>query len=155
MQRPSGRPYAPEQISATSVAQLHVAVLVESVGEMQCCFQSFVSLDRMNKCSALEFLLMIYFLLILALCSVMLGLSVSVIPLYFVSRRGPIRKDNQLSCVLGIALGIFLWISFFLPMLSASFYHFSTGNIFLILVFMGGTPIAALPALLLYGPGRR
>ena len=99
---------------------------------------------------------MIYiYLFILTLIPVVLGLSISVIAVYFAWRRGPIREADRLSCALGIALGLLLWIAFVQPLVSHGFYNHSTGSLLLGLFFMGGTPISAAPALLLYGPGRR
>ena len=78
-----------------------------------------------------------------------------MIAVYFAWRRGPIREADKLCCALGIALGVLLWIAVVQPLLSHDFINGSTGDFLLGLFFMGGTPIAAAPSLLLYGPGRR
>ena len=75
------------------------------------------------------------------------GLLVSAITLRFAWRRGPMHEADKLSCALGIALGVLVWIACVQPVIS---FDFGLG-----LLFMGATPIAAAPALLLYRPGTR
>ena len=108
------------------------------------------------KSISLESSLVIYiYLFIFILIPVVLGLSISVIAVYFAWRHGPIREADKLSCALGTALGVLLWITFVQPWLSHGFYNHSTDSFLLGLFFIGSTPIAAAPALLLYVPGRR
>ena len=75
------------------------------------------------------------------------GLLLSAIALNYAWRRGPIHEADKLSCALGIALGVLIWITWARSVVS---YDYVLG-----LLFIGATPIAAAPALLLYGPGTR
>ena len=75
------------------------------------------------------------------------GLLISAITLRFAWRHGPVSEADKISCVLGIALGVLIWIACMRPVIS---FDFGLG-----LLLMGATPIAAAPALLLYRPGTR
>jgi len=75
------------------------------------------------------------------------GLLVSAITLRFAWRCGPMHEADKLSCALGIVLGVLIWIACVRSVIS---FDFGLG-----LLFMGATPIAAAPALLLYRPGTR
>ena len=81
-----------------------------------------------------------------------LGLAFSVTVLLTAGRKkARLGKDNA-SCFVGILLGVYLWV-----VLITSFLPQST-SLFLTLlgIFMiGATPIAALPALIFYGPGKK
>ena len=81
-----------------------------------------------------------------------LGLGFSVTVLLTAGRKkARLGKDNT-SCFVGILLGVYLWV-----VLITSFLPQST-SLFLTLlgIFMiGATPIAALPALIFYGPGKK
>ena len=81
-----------------------------------------------------------------------LGLAFSVTVLLTAGRKkARLSKDNA-SCFVGILLGVYLWV-----VLITSFLPQST-SLFLTLlgIFMiGATPIAALPALIFYGPGKK
>ena len=81
-----------------------------------------------------------------------LGLGFSVSMLLTAGRKkARLGKDNA-SCFVGILLGVYLWV-----VLITSFLPQST-SLFLTLlgIFMiGATPIAALPALIFYGPGKK
>ena len=76
-----------------------------------------------------------------------LGLLASAITLIFAWQLSPMHEADKLSCALGIALGVLIWITCMRSVISYDFV--------LRLLFMGATPIAATPALLLYGPGTR
>ncbi len=63
---------------------------------------------------------------------------------------------NIIICLLGIALGVFLWISLFLPLLKGvSIWQEGIAQFLLYFSLVGATPIAAFPAILLYGPGKK
>ncbi len=82
------------------------------------------------------------------------GVIFSLSCLYLVWRRGPKRSKNNLACFLVAVLGIFLWIALLLPLTATSV---SANNLdelprfLLSVVLVGATPLAALPAVFLYG----
>tara|TARA_B100002051_G_scaffold214601_1_gene206642 strand:- start:1496 stop:1732 length:237 start_codon:yes stop_codon:yes gene_type:complete len=69
----------------------------------------------------------------------------------------PVIGKNDLICFLGIGLFVFLWIVLVLPLFSVSV---SANNLedfprlLLFLFLLGFTPSAALPSLILCGPGK-
>ncbi len=82
------------------------------------------------------------------------GVIFSLSCLYLVWRRVPKRSKNNLACFLVAVLGIFLWIALLLPLTATSV---SANNLdelprfLLSVVLVGATPLAALPAVFLYG----
>ena len=94
--------------------------------------------------------------LLFALCS---GFWCSVFALYIGWTLGPKLNQNNEICFLGIALGVFLWISLFLPLLNEQ--NCSANNcsdypkLLMYMSLVGATPLAAFPAILLYGPGKK
>ena len=98
------------------------------------------------------------FFLVLALYSFGLGLLLSVAGLYFLGRKKSRIGRNDLGCFLLIIIGIFSWIIFIasIPMSGASANNMDgLLGVLLCLFLAGATPIAALPALVLYGPGKK
>ena len=92
-------------------------------------------------------------LMFYCLCS---GFAFSLVTLYLgVRKRAVIGKSNFI-CFSGIVLCIFLWIALILPFFNISV---SANNLedfprlLLFLFLLGFTPAAALPSLILYGPG--
>ena len=87
------------------------------------------------------------------------GFCCSVLPLYLAWRIGHVRNRNNVICFLGIALGVFLWIALFLPMLTT--VNVSAADLsdypklLLYLSLVGATPSAAFPAIVLFGPGKK
>ena len=87
------------------------------------------------------------------------GFCCSVLALYLAWRIGPKRNKNNAICFLGIALGVFLWIALFLPMLTT--VNVSAADLsdypklLLYLSLLGATPSAAFPAIVLFGPGKK
>ena len=56
----------------------------------------------------------------------------------------------------GIALEVFLWISLFLPLLKGvSIWQEGIARFLLYFLLVGATPVAAFPAILLYGPCKK
>ena len=98
------------------------------------------------------------FVLIPVLFVLGLGLLLSVSGLYFVGRRKSRLGRNDLACFLGIALGVFIWV---VIITSISIGGTSANNmdgfpeVLLRILLVGATPMAALPALMLYGPGKK
>ena len=94
--------------------------------------------------------MLIVIAVILFTVSLGLGFSITVL-LIAGSKKARLGKDNA-SCFVGILLGVYLWV-----VLIASFLPQST-SLFLTLLglfMVGATPIAALPALILYGAGKK
>ena len=90
--------------------------------------------------------------------ALLLGLSVSMFSLFWGWRNGPKLSKNIHICVLGIAFGIFLWIAIVLPLFEVSFGANNLDELdkFLVyIVLFGATPLAAFPALFLFGPGKK
>ena len=91
-------------------------------------------------------------LIAIILFTVSLGLGFSITVLLIAGRKkARLGKDNA-PCFVGILLGVYLWV-----VLIASFLPQST-SLFLTLLglfMIGATPIAALPALIFYGPGKK
>ena len=91
-------------------------------------------------------------LIAIILFTVSLGLGFSASVLLTAGRKkARLGKDNA-SCFVGILLGVYLWV-----VLIASFLP-QTTSLFLTLLglfMVGTTPIAALPALIFYGPGKK
>ena len=88
--------------------------------------------------------------IILFTFSLGLGFSVSVL-LSAGRKKARLGKDNA-SCFVGILLGVYLWV-----VLIASFLP-QTTSLFLTLLglfMVGATPIAVLPALIFYVPGKK
>ena len=73
-------------------------------------------------------------------------------------RNGAKLSNNIPICVLGIAFGVFLWTVMVLPLFEVSV---SANNLddfeglLLYMVLYGATPLAAFPALFLFGPGKK
>lgn len=82
------------------------------------------------------------------------GVIFSLSCLYLGWRWWPKRSKNNLACFLVAVLGIFLWIALLLPLTATSV---SANNLdelprfLLSVVLVGATPLAALPAVFLYG----
>ena len=89
------------------------------------------------------------------------GLFLSVLVLSWAWRMAPVCNSpfgvtaNAIVCFLGIVLGVFLWISVFLPWLKGVSEWDWILLILLDLSLIGATPLAAFPAILLYGAGRK
>ena len=87
------------------------------------------------------------------------GFWFSVLVIYLGWRIGPKRNKNNVFCFLGIALGVFLWIALFLPLLHT--VNVSANDVsnypklLLYLSLVGATPSAAFPAIVLFGPGQK
>ena len=90
--------------------------------------------------------------------ALLLGLSVSILSLFLGWRFGPKLSKNVPICVLSIAFGVFLWIVMVLPLFEVSV---SANNLddferyLLYMMLFGATPLAAFPALFLFGPGKK
>ena len=103
-------------------------------------------------------MLAIIFLLPLILFALFSGLLLSVAALYFGGRMEPRLGKNNLICFLGIVLGIFLWIIFIFSLTNV---EVSAQNLedfpraLLHIFLLGLTPSAGLPALILYGSGKK
>ena len=86
-----------------------------------------------------------------------LGFAFSLAALYLGGRMKPVIGQNNLICLFGISLCTFLWIALILPFFNISV---ATNNLedfprlMLFLFLLGFTPVAALPSLILYGPGK-
>ena len=98
------------------------------------------------------------FILIPVLFALNLGLLLSVTALYFGGRIKPRLGKNNLACFLGTALGIFIWTVLIksIPIGEVSAHSMEGYDALLLSAFLlGSTPIAALPALMTYGPGKK
>ena len=97
------------------------------------------------------------FVLIPVLYTLGLGLLVSVTALYFVGRKKPKIGKNNLGCFLGICFGVCAWILLIelvhVEGISANNMEGFPAVILKVFLF-ALTPIAALPALMTYGPGK-
>ena len=86
-----------------------------------------------------------------------LGILVSVVALYLFGHIGPKRVKSGLACFLGITLGVFIWLVLvsLIPVGEVSARSFEGYPALLWSSFLVGlTPVAALPALILYGNGK-
>ena len=98
------------------------------------------------------------FALITVIFTISLGLILSVTALYFGGRKKPKLGKNNLACFLGILSGIFIWIVLIasIPIGGTSANNMDGFPAALLSIFLiGATPIAALPALMLFGPGKQ
>ena len=88
-----------------------------------------------------------------------IGFWLSLFAIYLGWRMGPKRDENHVICFLGIALGVFLWVVLFLPLLNT--VNVSANDLsdypklLLYLSLVGATPSAAFPAIILFGPGKK
>ena len=87
-----------------------------------------------------------------------LGFLLSIVALFFLGRIGPRRVRSDLTCFLMIVLGVSVWLvlvsSIPIGNLLAN-YEEAFPALLRSSFLVGLTPIAALPALLLYGPGKK
>ena len=75
------------------------------------------------------------------------GFLLSVAALYLIgAKKARFGKDNA-ACFVGIFIGVYIWVVLISPIVPNSIY--------LGLFLIGATPIAALPALIFYGPGKK
>ena len=98
------------------------------------------------------------FVLIPVLFVLGLGLLLSVSGLYFLGRRKSRLGRNDLACFLGIALCVSIWVVLItsIPIGGTSANNMDGFPAVLLCIFLiGATPMAALPALMLYGPGKK
>ena len=98
------------------------------------------------------------FLLIPVLLALNLGLLLSAISLYFIGRRKPKVGKNNLGCFLGICFGVCVWMMLIgLVHVGGTSANDMDGFPALLLkIFLFSlTPVAALPALMTYGPGTK
>ena len=82
------------------------------------------------------------------------GVVISLLSLYLGWRTGPRISKNNLVCFLGAALGVFLWVTLLLSFADISLTADNLEKLptfLLSLVLIGATPLAAFPAILLYG----
>ena len=111
---------------------------------------------------------MFIFFLIFFLVSIGAGILLSATTLYLQKDMKARLGRNDLSCFLGISLGVFIWTVLLnsywtnfqraAPFGDVGMYPLEAKPLFLIFLYMfliGLTPITALPALMLYGPGRK
>jgi hypothetical protein len=78
------------------------------------------------------------------------GLTLSVATLYLTGRKKARLGKNNAACLVGAFIGVLIWVVFV-----HSIFSNSTNLIHLALFLAGATPIAALPALIFYGPGKK
>ena len=98
------------------------------------------------------------FLLIPVLFALSSGLILSAAALYFIGRKKPRLGKNNLGCFLGICFGVCVWM-----MLIGLVYVGETSAndmdgfpaLLLKTFLIALTPVAALPALMTYGPGKK
>lgn len=98
------------------------------------------------------------FLLIPVLIALNVGFLLSVTALYCIGRQKPKLGKNTLACFLGIAIGISTWIVLIalIPIGGTSANDMDGFPALLLSTFLIGlTPVASLPALILYGPGNK
>ena len=98
------------------------------------------------------------FLLIPVLYVLSSGLLLSAAALYFLGRRKPKLGKNNLGCFLGICFGVCVWMMLIgLVHVGGTSANDMDGFPALLLkIFLFAlTPIAALPALMTYGPGNK
>ena len=93
-----------------------------------------------------------------ALMAFGLGCLLSIVALCFLGRIEPRRVKSNLACFLGIVLGVFVGLVLIslIPVGEVSARSMEGYPAFLRSSFLAGlTPMASLPALLLYGPGKK
>ena len=117
----------------------------------------FLLYNGLTLCMPLQKMLAL-FLLIPILIALNLGLLLSVTLLYFVGRQKPKLGKSKLACFLGITFGVFIWIILIgaIPIGGTSANNMDGFPVLLLKIFLFAlTPIAALPALMTYGPGKK
>ena len=79
-------------------------------------------------------------------------LRINSIRRYIVFNRAQKARlgKNNAACLVGAFIGVLIWVVFV-----HSIFSNSTNLIHLALFLAGATPIAALPALIFYGPGKK
>ena len=98
------------------------------------------------------------FLLIPVLLALNLGLLLSAASLYFIGRRKPKLGRNDLGCFLGICFGVCVWMMLVgsIPVGETSANDMDGFPALLLKIFLYTlTPVATLPALMTYGPGKK
>ena len=86
------------------------------------------------------------------------GLLLSAVGLYFIGRRKPKLRKNNLGCFLGICFGVCVWMMLVgsIPVGGTSANDMDGFPALLLKTFLIAlTPVAALPALMTYGPGKK
>ena len=87
-----------------------------------------------------------------------LGLLISAVGLNFIGRRKPKLGRNDLGCFLGICLGVWCWMLLigFVYVGGTSAINMDGFPSLLLKTFLIAlTPVASLPALMTYGPGKK
>ena len=98
------------------------------------------------------------FLLFPVLLALGLGLLLSVSSLNFVGRKKSKYGKNNLGCFLGICFGVCVWMILIgsIPVGGTSANDMDGFPALLLKIFLVAlTPVAALPALMTYGPGKK
>lgn len=98
------------------------------------------------------------FVLIPIFAILSLGLLLSAIGLYFIGRRKPKLGKNNLGCFLGICFGVSAWMMLIgcVHVGGTSANNMDGFPALLLKTFLFAlTPIATLPALMTYGPGKK
>lgn len=133
-----------------------------SVGYVEMSLNSFFSVsDGYKNNRRFQEILMLIILFPFMLAAFFGGLLLSVLVLSWAWRMAPVCNSpfgvtaNTIVCFLGIVLGVFLWISVFLPWLKGVSEWDWIPLLLLDLSLIGATPVAAFPAILLYGAGRK
>ena len=112
------------------------------------------------------FILMFIYFLILFLMTIGAGILLSVTALYLQKDMKARLGRNDLACFLGISLGIFIWTVLLdsywtnlqrsAPFGDVGRYTIEDAPVFFLDIFqIGFTPIAARPAIMLYGPCKK
>ena len=86
------------------------------------------------------------------------ALLLSAVGLYFIGRRKPKPGKNNLGCFLGICFGVCVWMMLVgsIPVGGTSANDMDGFPALLLKTFLIAlTPVAALPALMTYGPGKK
>ena len=146
----------------TEYPLLDRAVVTLSVCCVEMSLNSYLSVGNGWKNNQrFQEILMTIILLPFMLAAFFGGLLLSVLVLSMAWRMAPVCNSpfgvtaNAIVCFLGIVLGVFLWISVFLPWLKGVSEWDWILLILLDLSLIGATPLAAFPAILLYGAGRK
>jgi len=87
-----------------------------------------------------------------------LGLLLSAAGLYFIGQRKPKLGRNDFGCFLGICFGVCVWMMLVgsIPVGGTSANDMDGFPALLLKIFLYTlTPVAALPALMTYGPGKK